>query len=204
MITNGIIKVVRKKTRIISELNGKIVAAKNEAKNKNEKGLPKKAGPIYNLQKTLFFCLLGWLGFYSWLFGAIGFITHIFWLKLKFKFCTVVGQNIDFTIIGLYDRGSILGSGGSIVAPDAVAGIASPIFQFYAYDIEQENIPQAVTELSSLITPPTVALDVNVIDSLVARFIAQFTCFYFSTSASCYRRGAGGSRRNFIGYAQYQ
>lgn len=83
-------------------------------------------------------------------------------------------QNIDFTIIGLYDRGSILGSGGSIVAPDAVAGIAIPIFQFYAYDVESENVAQAVTELSSLISPPTVALDVNVIDSLVARFIAQF------------------------------
>ncbi len=83
-------------------------------------------------------------------------------------------QDYDFTIIGLYDRGSILGSGGSIVAPGAVAGIANPVFQFYAYDIEQDNVAQAVTELSSLVAPPTVALDVRFIDSLVARFIAQF------------------------------
>lgn len=84
-------------------------------------------------------------------------------------------QDYDFTIIGLYDRGSILGSGGSIVAPDAVAGIANPIFQFYAYDVEEESVAQAVTELSSLITPPTVALDVRFIDSLVANIITKFT-----------------------------
>jgi ABC-type antimicrobial peptide transport system permease subunit len=86
----------------------------------------------------------------------------------------VSNQNIDFTVIGLYDRGSIIGTGGAILAPDAVAGVANPIFQFYAFDIELVNVPQAVTELSAVIVPPTVALDVRFIDSLVGRFIAQF------------------------------
>ena len=47
---HGFIPCVRKKTRIISELNGKIVAAKNEAKNKPTK--PKEVkSKIYNFFK---------------------------------------------------------------------------------------------------------------------------------------------------------
>ncbi|MGB7339696.1 MAG: FtsX-like permease family protein [Phototrophicaceae bacterium] len=84
------------------------------------------------------------------------------------------GRNIDFIVIGLYDRGSILGQGGSTVAPESVEGLDNPIFQFYAFEVDQENVPQAVAALSSLVVPPTVALDVRFIDSLVSRFIAQF------------------------------
>ncbi|MGJ3238093.1 MAG: ABC transporter permease [Anaerolineae bacterium] len=84
------------------------------------------------------------------------------------------GQTLDFTVIGLYDRGSILGSGGPILAPDALAEVANPTFQFYAFDVVPDNVAQAVTELSALIVPPTVALDVRFIDSLVANFITQF------------------------------
>lgn len=86
----------------------------------------------------------------------------------------IAGQNIDFTVIGLYDVGSLLGNGGPTLAPDAVADIVNPIFQFYAFDVAVESVPQAVTELSSVVVPPTIALDVRFIDSLVGRFIAQF------------------------------
>ena len=86
----------------------------------------------------------------------------------------IARQNIDFTVIGLYDVGSLLGNGGPTLAPDAVADITNPTFQFYAYDVELGSVPQAVTELSSVIVPPTLALDVRFIDSLVGRFIAQF------------------------------
>lgn len=83
-------------------------------------------------------------------------------------------QEIDFTVIGLYDVGSLLGNGGPILAPDAVADVSNPIFQFYAFDVEDESVPAAVTELSSVIVPPTIALDVRFIDGLIGRFIAQF------------------------------
>lgn len=86
----------------------------------------------------------------------------------------IARQNIDFTVIGLYDVGSLLGNGGPTLAPDAVADITNPTFQFYAYDVELASVPQAVTELSSVVVPPTLALDVRFIDSLVGRFIAQF------------------------------
>ena len=86
----------------------------------------------------------------------------------------IARQNIDFTVIGLYDVGSLLGNGGPTLAPDAVADITNPTFQFYAYDVELGSVPQAVTELSSVVVPPTLALDVRFIDSLVGRFIAQF------------------------------
>src|SRR5690606_5878814 len=86
----------------------------------------------------------------------------------------VGNQDIDFTVIGLYNVGSLLGSGGPILAPDAVEGIANPIFQFYAFDVDLDAVPNAVTELSAVVVPPTVALDVRFIDSLVGRFITQF------------------------------
>lgn len=86
----------------------------------------------------------------------------------------IARQNVEFTVIGLYDVGSLLGNGGPTLAPDAVADITNPIFQFYAFDVELESVPSAVTELSSVVVPPTLALDVRFIDSLVGRFIAQF------------------------------
>lgn len=86
----------------------------------------------------------------------------------------VGSQRVDFTVVGLYDFGSLIGQGGPTLAPDALAGLLNPQFQFYSFDVQPDAVPQAVTELSAVPVPPTVALDVRFIDSLVGRFISQF------------------------------
>jgi len=83
-------------------------------------------------------------------------------------------QEIDFTVVGLYDGGSIIGSAGPVIAPEALTDILNPQFQLFTFDVETDSVAQAITELSSLNVPPTLAIDVQFIDSLIGQFIAQF------------------------------
>lgn len=87
---------------------------------------------------------------------------------------TVGSQRVDYEVVGLYNSGSLLANAGAVIAPQSLDGILNPQFQFFSYEVLPESVPQAAAELSSVIVPPTVAVDVAVIDSLVGRFLAQF------------------------------
>jgi putative ABC transport system permease protein len=83
-------------------------------------------------------------------------------------------DTVSFEVVGLYVGSAGLSGGGPVVAPDALEGIASPMFQLYTFQVQEEFVPQAVTELSSISIPPTIAINVGFIDSLLQRFITQF------------------------------
>lgn len=83
-------------------------------------------------------------------------------------------QRVDFTVVGLYSEGSLIGSGGPIMPADALAGRLNPSFQIYTFNVDEAAIPQVTTALSDVLVPRTIALDVNFIDSLVERFITTF------------------------------
>ncbi|MCA9892235.1 MAG: FtsX-like permease family protein [Anaerolineae bacterium] len=87
----------------------------------------------------------------------------------------VGNRNYDIEVIGLSGASaqSMMGSGGSvIVAPGVIQSAAS--FQFYTFDVEEESINQALVNLSAIRIPPTFAIDVSFIDTLVSRLINQF------------------------------
>ncbi|MEO0597988.1 MAG: FtsX-like permease family protein, partial [Chloroflexota bacterium] len=87
---------------------------------------------------------------------------------------SVGGQRVNFTVIGLYSSGSLLANAGVVFAPGSVAGILNPQFQFFSFEVAPDNVTAAVSELSGVIVPQTVALDVAFIDGLVGRFLQQF------------------------------
>jgi putative ABC transport system permease protein len=83
-------------------------------------------------------------------------------------------RTVSFEVVGLYQGTAGIGGGGPVIAPDALEGTASPSFQIYTFQVQDEFVPQAVTELSSISIPPTIAINVSFIDSLLQRFITQF------------------------------
>ncbi|MEL7433541.1 MAG: FtsX-like permease family protein, partial [Chloroflexota bacterium] len=87
---------------------------------------------------------------------------------------SVGGQRVNFTVIGLYSSGSLLANAGVVFAPSSVDGILNPQFQFFSFEVAPDSVTAAVSELSGVIVPQTVALDVAFIDSLVGRFLQQF------------------------------
>lgn len=87
-------------------------------------------------------------------------------------------KTIELEVVGLYQTGNgIVGSiatSGPSVAPETLNAIMRPNFTFYSYQVEDKYIAQAVTELSSISIPPTVAINIKFFDSLISRFIQQF------------------------------
>jgi putative ABC transport system permease protein len=83
-------------------------------------------------------------------------------------------KTASFEVVGLYQANGNFAGSSPVIAPDALEGIASPSFQIYTFQVQDEFVPQAVTELSSISIPPTVAINVGFIDSLLQRFITQF------------------------------
>ena len=57
--------------------------------------------------------------------------------------------------------------------PDTIAG-ASPLFQFYTLQVKPEHVGEALVELSTIRIPPTLAIDIGLIDSFLSRLISQF------------------------------
>jgi ABC-type antimicrobial peptide transport system permease subunit len=84
------------------------------------------------------------------------------------------GDQYEFEVIGLTDSGGgFLNTGGVIIPPETL-GNNLPEFQLFSYTVEDENISEAVVELSSISLPRTFALDVSFIDQFISRLITQF------------------------------
>lgn len=84
------------------------------------------------------------------------------------------GQRLDFEVVGFTDQGvGGFSSGGAIVPPESFSG-AAPQFQLYTFQIAPEHVNEALVELSTIRIPPTFALDISFIDSLITRLIDQF------------------------------
>lgn len=85
---------------------------------------------------------------------------------------------IELELVGLYQSGNGIMGGmaesGAVVPAEILDGRISPEVTFYSYQVDDEYIPQAVTELSSVRIPPVIAINVKFFDSLISRFIEQF------------------------------
>lgn len=80
---------------------------------------------------------------------------------------------VTYEVVGLYDSGfGLNGIGGVILPPETVP--ESPAFQLYAFQVEPDNINEALVALSTIRIPPTFSLDVTFLDSLLSRLIDQF------------------------------
>lgn len=84
----------------------------------------------------------------------------------------VNGQTYDFEIVGLTNQTMSFSSAGITLPPDVLP--TAPTFQLYAFQVEQAHVNEALVSLSTIRIPPTFALDVTFIDSLISRFITQF------------------------------
>lgn len=83
-------------------------------------------------------------------------------------------RTYDLEVVGLSNSNGF-GFGGGFVtfAPESLPG-TQPSFQIYAFDVEPTGVNQVLVELSSIRIPPTVAIDVGFLDSLLSRLIDQF------------------------------
>ena len=85
------------------------------------------------------------------------------------------GRQVDLEVIGLTSSATGgFGGGGSVMVAPGGLGQVSPQFQLYTFLVEPESVNQALVSLSSIRIPPTFAIDVSFIDSLISRFIDQF------------------------------
>lgn len=86
--------------------------------------------------------------------------------------------NVEFEVVGLYETGGGIAGGmvtsGPSVPPESLDGVIAPEFKLYSYQVEDQYIAQAVTELSAVSIPPTIAINVKFFDSVIGRFIDQF------------------------------
>lgn len=83
-------------------------------------------------------------------------------------------RRVDFEVVGLLAGGAFSFGNNVTIAPDAVDNI-TPFFTIYTFQVEPEHVNQALVELSAIRFPPTFAIDVSFIDSLLSRLIDQFT-----------------------------
>lgn len=88
-------------------------------------------------------------------------------------------QDYVFEVIGLTGTESqtpfsMMSNAGVTASADSLPDL-SPMFQFYTFDIGPENVNQALVELSTIRIPPTLALDITFVDSLISRVVDQFS-----------------------------
>lgn len=83
------------------------------------------------------------------------------------------GEEIDFEVVGLTDDANGIFSGNAVLPPGS-SGRLAPDFQLYSFSVEEESVGNAIAELNALRVPPTLALDITFIDSLIGRLIDQF------------------------------
>jgi predicted lysophospholipase L1 biosynthesis ABC-type transport system permease subunit len=87
----------------------------------------------------------------------------------------VRGTRYNIEVVGLSASAgmSFFGGGGNVtVAPGVIQG--SVPFQLYTFDIDEAHVNEALVNLSAIRIPPTFAIDIRFIDSLVSRLIDQF------------------------------
>lgn len=83
-------------------------------------------------------------------------------------------EDYDFEVVGLkFDNPA--GFGSNVTIPPNAFDNIQPLFQIYSFQVAPESVSQAVVELSSVQVPRTLAIDAGFVDSLVGRFIDQFT-----------------------------
>lgn len=87
----------------------------------------------------------------------------------------VGGQRTTFEVIGLAggSGGGFFGTGGINIAPNSMNG-ERPLITLYSFDVGEDGLNRALVALSSIRLPPTFAVDVSFIDTLVSRLINQF------------------------------
>lgn len=89
---------------------------------------------------------------------------------LKYK---ANNQTIDFEVVGLVADTEGPVGGGVVYIPDGVVSGGGLDFSIYVYDVDPEHVNQALVDLSAV--PLVFGLDVKFIDSLIGRFINQFS-----------------------------
>lgn len=88
----------------------------------------------------------------------------------------VGGQHINLTVVGLktdITAGGFL-TGSLVTLPSDVLNNIGPLLRFYTFDVQPEHVNEALLALAGIRIPPTFALDVTFIDSLLGRLIDQF------------------------------
>jgi putative ABC transport system permease protein len=83
-------------------------------------------------------------------------------------------ERFDFEVVGLTGGGAFSFSGNNVtIAPESLGNTTS-FFTLYAYQIDADHVNEALVSLSTIRIPPTFAIDVSFIDSLLSSFIDQF------------------------------
>lgn len=87
----------------------------------------------------------------------------------------IEGRNVPFEVVGLTASlsNNLLSGVRTIVPPDIMG--SSSFFTFYVFDVAPEGVNQALVNLSAIRIPPTFAIDITFIDSLISRIITQFS-----------------------------
>lgn len=88
----------------------------------------------------------------------------------------VGGRTVDFTVVGLTGgntTNNLFGAVRVVIPPQAAP--LNPFISLFALDVAEEGVNETLARLSAIRIPPTFAIDVTFIDSLITRFIAQFS-----------------------------
>lgn len=86
----------------------------------------------------------------------------------------LASESVEIEVVGLYDAGQqFLLANSAMMTPDSLPGNLD--FRFFTYQVQPEFVGQAVAELSAIRIPPTFALDIALVDTLVSNVIAQFS-----------------------------
>jgi len=83
-------------------------------------------------------------------------------------------ERIDYEVVGLIDGEGFGFTGGAPIAAMGSLGERNPDFRLYVFDVQPDKVNETLVALSTIQIPPTFAIDVSFIDSLLSRFIDQF------------------------------